>query len=64
MKTLEARLDPAVFARVHRSAIVNVSQIERAEPLGHGEYRLRLRTGAAIDTSRAYSARVHGILHD
>jgi two-component system LytT family response regulator len=63
MKTLEARLDPATFARVHRSAIVNVSRLARAESLGHGEYRLRLASGAQVDTSRAYSARVHELLH-
>jgi two-component system, LytTR family, response regulator len=62
MKTLEARLDPAKFARVHRSAIVNVTQLARAESLGHGEFKLRLTSGALVDTSRAYSARVHELL--
>jgi two-component system, LytTR family, response regulator len=63
MKTLEARLDPATFARVHRSAIVNATRVARAESLGHGEYRLLLASGAQVDTSRAYSARVHELLH-
>jgi two-component system LytT family response regulator len=63
MKTLEARLDPATFARVHRSAIVNATRLARAESLGHGEYRLQLASGAQVDTSRAYSARVHELLH-
>lgn len=63
MKSLEARLEPAVFARVHRSAIVNVSRVARVEPLGHGEYRLTLRGGETLESSRAYSARVQGILH-
>jgi two-component system LytT family response regulator len=63
MKTLEARLDPATFARVHRSAIVNATRVARAQSLGHGEYRLQLSSGAQVDTSRAYSARVHELLH-
>jgi two-component system, LytTR family, response regulator len=63
MKTLEARLDPATFARVHRSAIVNATRVARAESLGHGEYRLQLASGARVDTSRAYSTRVHELLH-
>lgn len=63
MKALETRLDPAVFARVHRSAIVNVGRIVRVEPLGHGEYRLTLRGGATLESSRAYSARIQSMLH-
>jgi two-component system LytT family response regulator len=62
MKTLETRLDPATFARVHRSAIVNTNRLARAESLGHGEYRLHLASGAHVDTSRAYSGRVHELL--
>jgi two-component system LytT family response regulator len=63
MASMEARLDPKRFARVHRSAIVNATRVARAETLGHGEYRLQLSSGAQVDTSRAYSARVHELLH-
>ena len=62
MKGLEARLDAATFARVHRSAIVNVAHVTRAEPMGHGEYRLHLRSGARVETSRGYSEKVLGML--
>jgi two-component system LytT family response regulator len=62
MKALEARLDPSAFVRVHRSAIVNIARVERVEPLGHGEYRLHLRGGARVDTSRGYSERVMEML--
>jgi two-component system LytT family response regulator len=62
MKALEARLDPAAFVRVHRSTIVNVARVVGAEPLGHGEYRLQLRGGARVETSRGYSERVMGML--
>ena len=62
MKGLEARLDAATFARVHRSAIVNVARVTRAEPMGHGEYRLHLRSGARVETSRGYSEKVLGML--
>lgn len=61
MKTLEARLDAETFARVHRSAIVNVGCVVRAEPMGHGEYRLHLRSGARVETSRGYSEQVLGM---
>jgi two-component system LytT family response regulator len=64
MKMLESMLDPAKFVRVHRSAIVSLSRIARMEPLGHGEYRVFLQSGAIVDTSRAYSARVMQVLHE
>ena len=62
MKALEARLDPETFARVHRSAIVNVARVTRVEPMGHGEYRLYLQSGARVETSRGYSDRVVGLV--
>src|SRR5262249_37478454 len=37
LKALEAKLDPARFVRVHRSALVNVDSIQRLEPWFHGE---------------------------
>ena len=62
MKTLEARLDPSAFVRVHRSAIVHVARIARVEPLGHGEYRLHLTSGARVHSSRGYGERVVALL--
>jgi two-component system LytT family response regulator len=62
MKALEARLDPTVFVRVHRSAIVNRARVVRADRLGHGQYRLHLVGGAAVETSRAYNSGVRALL--
>ena len=62
MKALEARLDPSAFVRVHRSAIVHAARVTRVEPLGHGEYRLHLTSGARVDSSRGYGERVMGLL--
>lgn len=45
-------LDPAKFARVHRSWIVNVHRIARAEPAGGGRLLLHMETGQTISTSR------------
>ena len=64
MKGVEAKLDPATFVRVHRSAIVNVDQIRRLEPYAHGEYTITLRDGSTLRTSRAHSARLHSLLRD
>ncbi len=49
----EASLDPAQFLRVHRSRIVNLQQIERAESAGDGRMLLHMSNGEQIQTSRA-----------
>ena len=48
----EATLDPARFARVHRSRIVNLDFVERAEPDGAGRLLLHMQTGETVSTSR------------
>lgn len=47
-------LDPATFLRIHRSTLVNVSQIAAAEPLFHGEYSVILQDGTRLVCSRRY----------
>jgi hypothetical protein len=51
----EKALDPARFIRVHRSRIVNLERIERAEPAGGGRLLLHMQDGEAIAASRAGS---------
>lgn len=54
----EAALDADRFARVHRSHIVNLDRIARAEPAGNGRLLLHMEDGDLIQTSRAGSKRV------
>lgn len=61
LAALEARL-PRGFARVHRSAIVNVTKVRRMEPLGQGTWRIILSGDGAIVSGRAYKARVRALL--
>jgi len=56
LRTLETRLDPALFARVHRSAIVNTSWIKAIEPLVSGDQRLVLTDGTTLRVSRTHRA--------
>ncbi|MHC9084016.1 LytTR family DNA-binding domain-containing protein [Luteimonas sp. RIT-PG2_3] len=51
---LQARLDPAHFVRVHRSHLVNLSQIASIEPLDSGDARIHLRDGTQVPCSRRY----------
>jgi DNA-binding LytR/AlgR family response regulator len=54
MRALEARLDPAVFARSHRSTLVNLAQVRDAQSLSDGSWRLTTRSGAELVASRTY----------
>jgi two-component system LytT family response regulator len=55
MREFAAKLNPAAFVRVHRSAIVNVDRVARVEPYARGEYSITLRDGTRLTSSRAYS---------
>jgi two-component system LytT family response regulator len=62
MKGIEARLDPAQFVRVHRSAIVAIDRIKAIEPREHGDYLITMASGGKLETSRGYSDRVRALL--
>lgn len=62
MQDLEARLDPAQFVRVHRSAIVNVRRVRRIERLGHNTVTIVLQDGARLPVSRSRRAEVERVL--
>jgi two-component system LytT family response regulator len=55
MQSMLGRLDPDVFVRIHRSAIVNVRHIMQIETLEQGDYKLTLDNGFCIQSSRTYS---------
>lgn len=62
MKSVEARLDPDVFVRVHRSAIVNIDRVASLEPYFHGEYVVLMKDGSKLTSSRSHSARLRALL--
>ncbi len=49
---LDEHLDPTIFYRTHRSAIVNVNRIESIEPYFKGDYHIRLDNGIIVKLSR------------
>jgi len=51
---IEKRLDPARFARVHRSSIVNMEPVRRLDPLPHGEYRITLDDDTELISKRGF----------
>jgi len=64
LRTLAAALDPAVFARVHRSAIVNTRAITSLEPLASGDQRLLLNEGTVLRVSRTHRAALLRLLQN
>jgi two-component system LytT family response regulator len=54
LKQIEAKLDPARFARVHRSAIVDLSRVKSLDPQAAGEYVITLTTGIRLTLSRGF----------
>jgi hypothetical protein len=54
LQSLEARLDPAVFARGHRSTLVNLARVRETQSLSDGSWRLTLESGAELVVSRTY----------
>lgn len=53
LAAFESRLDPARFARVHRSAIVRLDQVRELKADGHGRNAsLTLRDGTELPVSR------------
>lgn len=54
LQSLEASLDSEVFARAHRSALVNLAKVRDVQSLSDGSWRLTLQSGAEVVTSRTY----------
>lgn len=53
MKYFETQLPPEIFVRIHRSTIVNVTQISRIELFGKETYMLLLKNGTKLRASFA-----------
>jgi len=61
---LQARLDPAVFWRVHRSHLVNINKIKEIVPWFSRNYILRMKDGkgSEIPVSRSQTRRLREYL--
>jgi two-component system LytT family response regulator len=54
LATLLTQLDPAVFVRIHRSAVVNVTRVRALHPWYGGDYTATLTDGRELRVSRHY----------
>ncbi|RUO55694.1 LytR/AlgR family response regulator transcription factor [Pseudidiomarina homiensis] len=62
MKELEEELNPNRFQRIHRSAIVNLDQIEKLCSRQNGEYHIVLKNGKELKVSRSYKERIKKLI--
>lgn len=60
MASIEPRMDPTRFVRVHRSYMVNLDFISEIEPLETGDARILMKDGNRIPCSRRYRAALKG----
>jgi two-component system LytT family response regulator len=58
LNSLEGRLDPEKFVRIHRSAMVQISRICEFSTLPNRELRVRLTSGVDLRVSRTYRHRL------
>lgn len=62
MSELEQDLDPGVFCRIHRSAIVNLARVRALQLNRDGEYEVVLDNGSALPVSRRYRRQLQSVL--
>jgi DNA-binding LytR/AlgR family response regulator len=62
MAGMEARLDPAEFARVHRSALVRTARIGSVRRPGYGRYSLELTSGEEVPVGRTYVKQIKSLI--
>jgi len=58
MASMEKRLDPSLFLRVHRSAIVNLQYVKEVRTESRGDFIVQLKNGQKVPMSRSYHARI------
>ncbi len=56
LSSIEDRLDPTAFVRLHRSVLVRVARIVAIEPLFRGEYLVSLADGTTHTSARGQRA--------
>lgn len=57
---IEARLDPAVFVRIHRSYLVNLGRVVSIEPRDDGDATVHMDDGSTLPCSRRHLPALRG----
>jgi len=62
LSSLENRLDPRRFLRIHRSTIVRIDRIRELRPRARGDYDVILKDGTSLSLSRRYHDRLSRLI--
>ena len=62
MASMEQKLDPNSFLRVHRSAIVNLKYVREVRTEAQGDFVVQMVDGQKVPMSRSYHARIRELL--
>lgn len=63
LSDLEQDLDPSLFCRIHRSAIVNLDRVRGLRSNEDGDYTVQLQNNATLRLSRKYRKQLQSRLH-
>lgn len=62
ISALEARLDPDLFIRVRRSALIRIDRITGIRKAGYGDFRVILSDGKEIRVGRTYVSKIRTLI--
>ncbi|MDX1661339.1 MAG: LytTR family DNA-binding domain-containing protein [Gemmatimonadota bacterium] len=62
LTSLEEKLDPMRFVRIHRSTIVNLDRVQELQPWFHGAYAVLLEDGTTLKLSRSRRKQLQELL--
>lgn len=58
LTSLELKLDPAEFIRIHRSSIMNINYISNLQPYFNGEFHITMKNNDKLKLSRNYREKI------
>jgi len=64
LSALQRDLDPAIFYRIHRSAIVNLARVRAFQLNPKGEFEVLLENGSTLPVSRRYGRQLQSAIAD
>ena len=62
LSSLEGKVDPRKFVRIHRTTIVNVEKVKALRPNEHGDFEVFLKSGERLKLSRSFRSNFQRVI--